>query len=878
MKSSFARSVYRAFVITSAEFADEYNQAMRWLGLVCLVGIMGCEPAPVYGQVAQIHWDVQQDRPVAHDVYVWQGETVDLMPRLVQGTIPLAVTNAPVEFRYREASLPTNVFRTVTASANTNNGVLSVRWRPDYDAGAAWYDYQIIVGSNAANPRCFGRIIMRPTIGFNASTNLPPMVTLFISRGETNGWEVGEHLAWIVNETDQVALEAMATNRVPRLQTYDGLNTLDATGQVTRVTAEDAIWYLVIPDPYASTNEITALRGALTAERFSGTVAGYYCDWGNMDPRQGQQGIVDDGAGNAWAMTQVDYLASGYTNFVFAYGPFGSALVFRVLIPAVTNLDTLVTRGEAENRYAISSHLSEVAFDGLYNSLSDRPVVLASNGIASASHCWGTGLGGWTGWTASNMTLTPSNAVLSGNAGGYLETVGMITGVVNVTQSGVGLNSYSDDGLVTLSYDGGANWYPLASLPAKAIRVGGARLRISMPETPGLPGSTPRWELNSVAVDTWIDSSRASEVFPLHAVSVRADLPSDALDVANKAYVDTVCGLARDTAERALTWWNNPAEGDAYLNGHRLHLGGGWSLIGEPGSFAAISNDGSVGLGVVGDSAQFSVQLANENILVARFDTAMMQIISWSGAASNMWLSVATNGLPANPDSASAWVEYSAALDSGVWSRAPVQATALPTNGASFRISFVNPRWGQTNGYFRVMRQSGNLAALRSMVPLRAPSIMISESNSVAVSTSPGVLTLDSIAQAPAAIDNHAQLYSVLGELWVLDGDGNATRLSTHDGPLWVAKSCNVYTGWGTTVDMISGSRSRFRLTTLRSWDDDQKAVAAAQEDAIRTWKETPPDKRRTPRPHAYVIKPEPSWITEQKSAAVDPNPIPAKK
>ena len=135
-------------------------------------------------QTAQLRWDVQQDRPVAHDVQVWQGETVDLMPRLVQGTLPVAVTNAPVEFRYREASLPTNTCRVVSAASNTNSGVLAVRWLPDYDAGAAWYDYQFIVGSNAANPRAFGRITMRPTIGWPASANPPPPVTLYPSRAD----------------------------------------------------------------------------------------------------------------------------------------------------------------------------------------------------------------------------------------------------------------------------------------------------------------------------------------------------------------------------------------------------------------------------------------------------------------------------------------------------------------------------------------------------------------------------------------------------------------------------------------------------------------------------------------------------------------------
>lgn len=138
----------------------------------------------VSAQVAQIPWDVQQDRPVPTEVHIWRGETVDLMPRLVQGTRPVAVTNAAVEFRYREAALTTNQYRSVMVSANTNSGVLLVRWLPDYDAGAAWYDYQIIVGSNAANPRAFGRITMRGTIGHPAPGAPPPPVTLYATRDD----------------------------------------------------------------------------------------------------------------------------------------------------------------------------------------------------------------------------------------------------------------------------------------------------------------------------------------------------------------------------------------------------------------------------------------------------------------------------------------------------------------------------------------------------------------------------------------------------------------------------------------------------------------------------------------------------------------------
>jgi hypothetical protein len=240
---------------------------------VFLAAFAGCEFQPVYGQVAQIPWDVQQDRPVAHDVPVWQGETVDLLPRLVQGTRPVAITNAPVEFRYREASLPTNTYRHVAASANTNNGVLSVRWSPDYDAGAAWYDYQIIVGSNAANPRCFGRITMRPTIGWHASTNAPPPITLYPTRADladatgalaTSVQALGGTVAGIGSNVVDLAAAVAAipppSTDAWRLVTPDGNEWRDATGGVWRVTyapvtnisctLSDPFGKLIGPDSY----------------------------------------------------------------------------------------------------------------------------------------------------------------------------------------------------------------------------------------------------------------------------------------------------------------------------------------------------------------------------------------------------------------------------------------------------------------------------------------------------------------------------------------------------------------------------------------------------------------------------------------------------
>lgn len=176
------------------------------------------------------------------------------------------------------------------------------------------------------------------------------------------------------------------------------------------------------------------------------------------------------------------------------------------------------------------------------------------------------------------------------------------------------------------------------------------------------------------------------------------------------------------------------------------------------------------------------------------------------------------------------------------------------------------------------MRQANNLAALRSMVGIRAPSIMISESNSVSVTTPDGCLVFESIADFPAAIANHGQIYAVTGEVYVADAEGNITRLSSHDEGAWKPRSWNAYTGWGTEVDMLSGTRTRFRAPITRDWDADQQALARQQDEAIRRWESMPPKQRRERRPPPYVAKPMPAWMRRVRNATEDPTPVPEER
>ncbi|MFA7121077.1 MAG: leucine-rich repeat domain-containing protein [Bacilli bacterium] len=141
-------------------------------------------PAILLAQTAQLRWDTQLDRPVDHPLIIYRGETLDLLPRIVQGTDPVAITNQALYFRYREPALiASNLYREVAITTNAAPGTLQFTWTPELDILSPTYDYEFVVGSN---PRVHGRITMRGTISHMASSNAPPPSTRWITDIELN--------------------------------------------------------------------------------------------------------------------------------------------------------------------------------------------------------------------------------------------------------------------------------------------------------------------------------------------------------------------------------------------------------------------------------------------------------------------------------------------------------------------------------------------------------------------------------------------------------------------------------------------------------------------------------------------------------------------
>jgi len=132
-----------------------------------------------FSQNAQLRWDTQLDRPVDHPLIIYKGETLDLFPRLVQGTDPVTITNTSLYFRYREPALvASNLYREVAISTNEAAGTLHMEWTPALDVGSTSYDYEFVVGGN---PRVHGRITMRGTISYPGSTNAPAPSTRWMT-------------------------------------------------------------------------------------------------------------------------------------------------------------------------------------------------------------------------------------------------------------------------------------------------------------------------------------------------------------------------------------------------------------------------------------------------------------------------------------------------------------------------------------------------------------------------------------------------------------------------------------------------------------------------------------------------------------------------
>ena len=124
-------------------------------------------------------WDNQIQFTRAHEIEIWQGETIEIMPRFFSYSVPWAISpNAVVSL-----SWSTNNFATTPWHTNTGVAVLSetgrvdVTWLPAYDCVGA-KAYQFFVGIEDASQllyRAMGIIHMHSSPGWQPSSGPLPV-------------------------------------------------------------------------------------------------------------------------------------------------------------------------------------------------------------------------------------------------------------------------------------------------------------------------------------------------------------------------------------------------------------------------------------------------------------------------------------------------------------------------------------------------------------------------------------------------------------------------------------------------------------------------------------------------------------------------------
>ncbi|MFZ4395571.1 MAG: hypothetical protein ACOYOU_08075, partial [Kiritimatiellia bacterium] len=106
-----------------------------------------------------------------------QGESIALQAQINSAGVPLAFpTNSVVTFSW--ATNSTGPFWSASASLGTSTGTVRYTWAPTNDMGAASYIFFFgVADSGSTIYRAYGKLLMRPSPGFNP-VFLPPPTTL----------------------------------------------------------------------------------------------------------------------------------------------------------------------------------------------------------------------------------------------------------------------------------------------------------------------------------------------------------------------------------------------------------------------------------------------------------------------------------------------------------------------------------------------------------------------------------------------------------------------------------------------------------------------------------------------------------------------------
>ena len=142
-----------------------------------------------------------------------------------------------------------------------------------------------------------------------------------------------------------------------------------------------------------------------------------------------------------------------------------------------------------------------------------------------------------------------------------------------------------------------------------------------------------------------------------------------------------------------------------------------------------------------------------------------------------------------------------------------------------------------------------------------------------------GAAAFESYTNTPTAYTNVAQFFATnaaSAEMWVMDGAGNATQLSSHNGNRrQIANSYNVWTGEGKTVDLWALAEAVEALTgqtnivtdysvTRRDWGKVEAKKVAKRDASISAWmSDTNAVDIKGEKPTTIIAAKKPQWLTD---------------
>ncbi len=680
--------------------------------------------------ISRLRWDIETSRPAPATLEIWRGETVSIEPRFFSYNTIMSIDEAyEIVLRYRSNDMEPGTFHVVSGELHTDAGRVRIIWTPAAESLADLYTYSIVVKSiHGDNMRAFGSIRLRGSVIGEPVVVPRTLTTLDFADVEI----LNAQDAPFLTDFELAALQASVSN----LQ----------TGKVSVVAWQsgNAVLQAAIDDAAAMAN----MGGDVTGPSTNAVVVGIR----SVPVAELQPGFAQDGYGLkynhatgqlllgpvATEGTSISNLLTLVSTAQATDVPAGRIGMYRIIRPgnlpsAVINVngaeiawfDLLGMTMRQGSIHLLGSDLvvSPAAYDG--SIAAPAYTWAAQRGLGKYRFSTGAGyaegyvIGGsriWH-WDENGIHLSPgkqvfgfnetdplsihqsSTAAAWSNAGGTFPTNSVVA-TSPLLPGGVAAVAASVEGPMLavwqVSLDG-VSWTNYAATASPCY------VRLLLVDEPPHPGD-PTTVVTSISAHSWTRPDLVGESADTAGQVVLVDDPAEPRQVVNKRSMD-----AAVAAVSPIDWSHYPAQSAVRLDGHKLMLGGGWSLVEEAGlgylSYAdvEISTNGLV--------------IANNGgiIMTAEGGLQGLNIAGIETDGSNVTINISTNGVTSQPI-----VQYTPSLSIIDWqSLAPLSETWPATTNGMYQVVVELPG---TPSWFRAVRETG-----AARIDLHAPLYVLGE-------------------------------------------------------------------------------------------------------------------------------------------------------